>query len=265
MKFSLNTVAVILFSLLVIPAFGQTEKEWKKHYKAIEKSKSNKSLKWSMDTLFAAGIPYCIMKRNKGLVPAYEAYSLEGHGPVIIEETSTYESPKKTGGYYEYNFKWNNWDRIVLQYVSILNIGQQIQARVFESKLFGADGRTFDPTLLEAKSILDMDLKTAFSFTGTRKKNQDLSQNLEIDRTRQEIRRGDKRIGTYQQKKYDDVSYLAFFYDEVNPFLVLEWTGEAKTIEFETEKDRKTHLLTLKGNEEDLEIVINYLVKNEYL
>jgi hypothetical protein len=62
----IKSALTFLLAFSLITTFAQTnEKELKKHVAKVEKSKEKKSVEVSLDTLFNAGIPYCVYIEGK--------------------------------------------------------------------------------------------------------------------------------------------------------------------------------------------------------
>lgn len=84
MKYSLAAfMCLITFCLAAQPA----EKELKKHHEKIAKSKAKGSTVLSLDTVFLAGEPYCILKTTKkalGTPHEQKASALNGEGILLI-------------------------------------------------------------------------------------------------------------------------------------------------------------------------------------
>lgn len=72
-----HLLIIVLFAF-VPAAFAQapTEKELEKHKEKVQKSKDKSKNLVSLDTLFASGKPYCIMKGLKKFMGSFGAYSL---------------------------------------------------------------------------------------------------------------------------------------------------------------------------------------------
>lgn len=100
-------IKILLISILVVHyAFAQqvSEKRMKQHLKNVEKSREKGTVIWDMDTVFVAGVPYCIIieKSNGAFMPSdYSVRSLKGDELIYVKSQS-YTKPN-TGPVYNQN------------------------------------------------------------------------------------------------------------------------------------------------------------------
>lgn len=88
-------------------AFAQpSAKELEKHRKEVAESLSKGSVVWSLDTVFNAGVPYCLLTRDgKGLLlKGYNVFNLIGD-ELIYVNIEHYDQPNgQTASFYAFNF-----------------------------------------------------------------------------------------------------------------------------------------------------------------
>lgn len=82
---------------IALHAQEPTEKELKKHAEKVAKSKEKSKNLVSLDTLFASGKPYCIMKGLKKFLGAYGAFSIRPLGNPESEEIYIESEREGTG------------------------------------------------------------------------------------------------------------------------------------------------------------------------
>lgn len=88
---------VLLAPMVSLKAQEPTEKELKKHQELVKKSLEKSRNIVSLDTLFASGKPYCIMKGMKKFLGSYGAYSLRPIGNPDLEEIYLESETEGTG------------------------------------------------------------------------------------------------------------------------------------------------------------------------
>lgn len=111
-------IAVLVFLGLMMPVLAQenSEKEIKKHIEKVQKSKEKGKNVRSLDTLFASGIPYCLMKGTRKGLGGPTQYTVRALRAPDIEEIFLTMEAEGTGS----TAVWY-WDMV------FVNQGQKIR------------------------------------------------------------------------------------------------------------------------------------------
>lgn len=131
---------VLLFlSMFAVSAIAQpTAKELSKHAEKVAKSRDKGKNLVSLDTLFASGKPYCIMKGTKKILGGYGAYSVRPLGAPDQEEIYMEMEAEGTGS----SAIWY-WDMVFVnhgQKIRFKNGTLDLENTIVEYNLFNESG-----------------------------------------------------------------------------------------------------------------------------
>lgn len=252
---------------------AQSKKELKKHFKKIAKSKKKKSIVLSLDTMFYAGRPYCTMKKIESndiqakVTPTYEAYSLNGKGPLTLAIANLPSNPDG-GPYYGFSYVQNGWKMSEYMEIFPLAIKKQLMGAIKSYSVFGALGNSFEPWMLNLMTMKKIStIKELSILIGTRDKEQDLTKPIILNLDKNTILRGEKVIGSYEYRGEGDEKMLGFRYSVGgNAFAVVKVPSTPGLITI-SEQDRKntTHEMEVKNIDNLVQEIAEFLAAKELL
>ncbi len=114
----LNLLAIALIAYAAASAQQVSEKQMKSHLKSVQKSKEKGTTIWDLDTVYKAGVPYCIVvEKSNGALRAsdFSVQSLQGKEliyvkyayykkPSTAQNLNQYAPATTNVSYYEYYF-----------------------------------------------------------------------------------------------------------------------------------------------------------------
>lgn len=273
------TMIVVLAFLHAGAQSKPDEKEFAKHRKRVEKSKENKSVIYSLDTIFNSGIPYAVMTElanESSTYNDYDVFSLDGKSliNIRIEWRNVYESGSISKRvYYVYNFVGSQQKAEISPKLTMKVYQDIVEAGLVKSNTIDAAA---EAKFIAAHPLTSRNVGVAV-FNGKKDKDGfvilaaipapiERNRNAEVKTEGKEIKQDGKIIGTYTQISMAGRKMISIFHPDGTK--LAEAINEGATLhdwKVFTMKDLRQYPPITSNLGKDVKDIIDFLISTNYL